>query len=311
MNHRRGSVTSIAPIDRTERGVIEESGLQTIAVRAVAATAVIVTLVYLVWRTTATIGDWWVGIPLLVLETHMAFGLMLFVFSLWDVSPPQQPGVTGSAGHSMIHPRIAVFIPTYDEPEEVLLPTIAGAVALAEAQAVYVLDDGDRDWVRDVADHLGALYLTRDDHDHAKAGNINAALRRLRGQYDMIAVLDADHVPGSRFLTNTIRYFEDPSVALVQMPQEFYNAGSFEHGTNRSLLWPTRRSIAYSEQGLFYRVLQPGEEPLERRFLVRHQRRSPRYRARRRRWCSDRVDNRGHPHDPADASSRLADHLSQ
>lgn len=245
-------VTSTAPIDRSDRVLVEETPAQMLAIRVIAVVALAATVLYLGWRTMATVGDWWVGIPLLILEFHMAIGLALFTFSLWDVRPPARPEIA----HDW---RIAVLIPTYDEPEEVLLPTVAAAVSLAEATAVYVLDDGNRQWVRDLAERLGAHHLTRTEHDNAKAGNLNAALATLRGHYELVAVLDADHVPTAGFLTNTLGYFEDPGVALVQMPQEFYNSGSFEHAPNRSLFWPTRRKVRYSEQGLFYRIIQPGK----------------------------------------------------
>ena len=54
--------------------------------------------------------------------------------------------------------RVAVLIPTYDEAEEVLLPTIAAAVALQPAHETWVLDDGRRPWVAALAHDLGARY---------------------------------------------------------------------------------------------------------------------------------------------------------
>ncbi len=40
---------------------------------------------------------------------------------------------------------------------------------------------------------LGARYLTRERNEHAKAGNINEAMRHTYGK--LILILDADHVP--------------------------------------------------------------------------------------------------------------------
>jgi cellulose synthase (UDP-forming) len=71
--------------------------------------------------------------------------------------------------------------------------------------------------------------------------------------------LAADHVADGGFLTNTLGYFEDPRVAVVQTPQDFYNLDSFEHDKNRSWFWRARRPISFNEQRLFYRAIQPGK----------------------------------------------------
>ena len=43
---------------------------------------------------------------------------------------------------------------------------------------VYILDDGRRAGVPGIRRECGAGYLTRTDNAHAKAGNINAALKK-------------------------------------------------------------------------------------------------------------------------------------
>jgi len=103
--------------------------------------------------------------------------------------------------------------------------------------------------VAELAERLGARYRARTEHDHAKAGNINAVLPELDA--DLVAVFDADHVAHAGFLTRTMPYFADPRVALVQTPQDFYNVSSFEHVQQRG----GRR---FGEQELFYRALAAG-----------------------------------------------------
>ena len=46
--------------------------------------------------------------------------------------------------------RVVVFIPTYNEPVEVIAPTIAAACELQPAHQTWVLDDGDRPWVAEM-----------------------------------------------------------------------------------------------------------------------------------------------------------------
>ncbi|HET8629109.1 MAG TPA: glycosyltransferase [Thermomicrobiales bacterium] len=223
---------------------------RTAYIRVVAVLALVVSTAYLAWRTFATVdlAVWWVSVPLLLFEVHAFVGLCLFTFSLWDVDA-QRPARRVEATDA----RIAVLIPTYNEGEEILLPTVAAAVALRPAHETWVLDDGNRPWVAALAARLGARYVARADRHHAKAGNINHALDRIEA--DFVAVLDADHVATPDLLANTLGYFDDPRVALVQTPQDFYNRDSFEHD---------RRSTAsdravYHEQALFYRVLQAGK----------------------------------------------------
>ena len=145
-----------------------------------------------------------------------------------------------------------MFIPTYNEPVEVIAPTIAAACALEPAHQTWVLDDGDRPWVAELCEELGARYVRRPEHTHAKAGNMNHALELMAREIDegaepidVIAVLDCDHVPLPRFLTATLGWFDDPGVALVQAPQTYYNSGAFDDDGDTG------------EQGMFFHVLLP------------------------------------------------------
>jgi cellulose synthase (UDP-forming) len=233
-----------------------ESRRRTMVTHVVAILALLVTIGYLVWRTFATINPdaWPLAVILLALELHAFIGLVLFTFSLWDVDsvPPAQP-VDLPPG------KVAILIPTYNESMDVLLPTIAAAISVRVPHETWVLDDGRRPEIRQLATSLGASYLARDDNRHAKAGNINNALQHIDADY--IGVLDADHVATPDFLSNTLGYFSDPNIALVQTPQDFYNVSSFEHDKlpqNLDKLSTEHRQM-YHEQTLFYRVIQPAK----------------------------------------------------
>ncbi len=209
--------------------------------------AVLSTAVYLTWRIGWTIPSGralWVGVPFLLLELHGFVALVLFVVTTWDVSPARtRPGRAEDPA-----PTVTVLIATYDAPLVVLLPTVAAVLAMDEPHETWVLDDGDRAEVAEMCLALGARHVTRPVHDHAKAGNLNAALARVTT--DLVAVFDADHVPEPDFLTRTLPYFTDPRLALVQTPQDFYNVDSFEH---------FRGGSALHEESLFYRVVQAGK----------------------------------------------------
>ncbi|MGI8998324.1 MAG: glycosyltransferase [Candidatus Limnocylindria bacterium] len=216
-------------------------------IRTVAVIALFATAAYLVWRAAATlnVGAWYLSIPMLVFEVHAAIGLGLFTFSLWDVDVRPRRRVLTRV------PSVTVLIPTYNEGPEILVPTIAAAVALEPEHETWVLDDGERPEIAELAASLGAHYLARPTHEHAKAGNLNHALTVVDAE--VLAVLDADHVAAPDFLRATLGYFEDPKVALVQTPQDFYNVTSFEHGSGIAYGEP------FHEQTLFYRLLQPGK----------------------------------------------------
>ena len=66
---------------------------------------------------------------------------------------------------------VDVLIPRYDEPTEVVELTLAAAVGLRGHDVrVWLLDDGDDEEMRLLAEEHGSGYLRRPIHDHAKAG---------------------------------------------------------------------------------------------------------------------------------------------
>lgn len=256
-----GEPVPVGPAFRDAARPADESLRRKVVIRGVAIAALTVTVAYLAWRIgagTVNLAVWWIAIPLLLAELHNAFGLILFTVALWDVDGGPRADPLPSAGRRAGSPlRVAVLIPTYNEPVEVLMPTVAASVALAPAHETWVLDDGRREDVRRLAERLGARYLTRPDNAHAKAGNLNHALGRIDA--DIVAVLDADHVPTAAFLTATLPYFDDPAIAFVQTPQDFYNLDSFEHqrrGDGR----------VFNEEAVFYRVIAPAKNRWEAPF---------------------------------------------
>lgn len=210
-------------------------------------------LAYVTWRIVFTLPltGWnlvaaWL---LIAFEAFPVIGLIIRAVTLWNIDTrAPQPETTVRPGR-----RTAVFIPTYNEPVEVIAPTIAAAVALEPAHQTWVLDDGDRPWVAELCQAYGARYVTRLEHTHAKAGNMNHALDLMAReaeegveQIDIVAVLDCDHVPLPEFLSATLGWFEDPKIALVQAPQSYYNSGAFDDDGDTG------------EQGVFFHVLLPG-----------------------------------------------------
>jgi cellulose synthase (UDP-forming) len=99
--------------------------------------------------------------------------------------------------------------------------TLAAACQIRGKHKTWLLDDADNPQLAALAKHLGAGYLTRSDHKHAKAGNLNAALKQTDG--DIIVIFDIDHVPVPEFLERSLGFFSDPKIGFVQVMLTFAN----------------------------------------------------------------------------------------
>ena len=149
-------------------------------------------------------------------------------------------------------PSVDVYIPTFDEPMEVLEKTITGVLCLDYPNfKVWVLDDGRRPWVKAFCEAKGVGYLTRPDNTNAKAGNLNHALTKTSA--DFVAIFDADFIPQRNFLMRTIGFFADPRIGIVQIPHAFYNYD------------PTQASLALQkllpdDQRFFFDAVMPSRD---------------------------------------------------
>lgn len=192
-------------------------------------------------------------------------------------------------------PTVDVFIPTYNEPIDIVKTTVIACKQIRyppDKLQIYILDDGgtvqkrtDPDpekakaaWERyeqlkALAKELGVNYITREKNVHAKAGNINNALRLTsKGYYnrdtkegewycygippkkggEIVVIFDCDHVPTVDFLENTVGFFlQDKKLFLVQTPHFFINPIPPERSLNTFYEAP-------SENEMFYAKIQKG-----------------------------------------------------
>ena len=209
--------------------------------------AVVFTVRYFYWRVGHTMNPAakWFFYLFLVAEALNFLESILFYFVAWRPTVYAAPPPV--AGRS-----VDVFITTYNEPLELLRETLVCAVNIHYPHRTYVLDDGNRPELAELAEELGCEYVNRPDHNDAKAGNLNHALRQTSGEF--ILVLDADHVPAPDVIDQLIGFFQDPKIAIVQTAQDFYNLDSFQHLTN----WNSK--YAWQQQELFFNVIQPGKD---------------------------------------------------
>jgi cellulose synthase (UDP-forming) len=146
---------------------------------------------------------------------------------------------------------VDVFIPRFDEPVEIVELTLIAAAGLRGGDVrVWLLDDGDSDEMRRLAESCGVGYMRRPVHDHAKAGNINHALARTDAPF--VAIVDCDHVVLPEFLDATLGHFEDDErLAFVQTPQ--YYANGYQPGVP---------GAAWHQQTLFFGAIARGKDGL-------------------------------------------------
>jgi len=201
---------------------------------------------YFTWRSTVFNPEAW-GFSIIFFAAEI-FGLIITLFTLfitWRVKERRpikpEPNL-----------KVDVFIPTYNESVDIVRLTALAVKNIRYPHGTWILDDGKRSDIKQLAEELGCKYLTREDNSHAKAGNLNNALKY--SEADFIALFDADHVPEENFLDRLLGYFNDPDVAYVQSPQDFYNINSFQFNNN------IKKKLLWHDQSFFYQIGQSGRD---------------------------------------------------
>jgi len=210
---------------------------------------------YLFWRMTQTLnyGTTLGFIASTLLVSAELYAVAILVLGFFQTAERIERQPEPLPDDPDLWPSVDIYVPTYNEPLEVLIPTLIGCKSIDyPKKRVYLLDDGRREEMRALAERLGVDYLTRADNRHAKAGNINAALTQTDGEF--VAIFDADHVPTRAFLQLTVGFFlKNSRLALVQTPHHFFNADPFERNLRIHGQVP-------GEQDLFYHQIQPSSD---------------------------------------------------
>jgi cellulose synthase (UDP-forming) len=219
--------------------------------------SLLVSLRYIFWRVTDTLDfssflQTFLGVGLLLAEVYAIIALVLAYFqTLWplDRKPAPLPANPDE------WPAVDVFIPSYNEPLDVVRPTVFAALALdwpPDKLNVYLLDDGRREDFRRFAEEVGCHYIIRPDNKGAKAGNINHALAQTSSEY--VVIFDCDHVATRGFLQLSLGWMlRDQGLAMVQTPHYFYSPDPFERNLAAGQRVP-------NEGLLFYGLIQQGND---------------------------------------------------
>lgn len=212
---------------------------------------------YLWWRYTSTL-NWddplslTCGLLLLFAETYSWTVLVLgYIQTIWPLNRKPVPMPVDVS----TWPTVDLMIPTYNEDLSVVKPTLYAALGLdwpRDKLTIYLLDDGNRQEFADFAHEIGIKYIARETHEHAKAGNINHALKQAKGE--LVAIFDCDHVPTRSFLQLTVGwFFKDKKLSMLQTPHHFFSPDPFERNLGRMRRTP-------NEGELFYGLVQDGND---------------------------------------------------
>jgi len=212
---------------------------------------------YIIWRAGSTLEfksapEFILGFGLFLTEAYAWSILILgFVQTAWPMARMPEPILGGEE----TWPTVDILIPTYNEDLEIVRRTVFAAQAMDYPRSrfnVFLLDDGRRPDFRAFAHEAGCVYFTRKDNRHAKAGNLNEALKRTNAE--LVVIFDCDHVPTRAFLQATVGWFQrDKRLALLQTPHHFYSPDPVQRNLRLENQMP-------GESELFYGSVQKGND---------------------------------------------------
>lgn len=133
-------------------------------------------------------------------------------------------------------PRVILQVPCHDEPPDVVIRTLEALRRMEyprERFDVMVIDNNTDDtnlWepLAAACQKLGFQFLHVQKWPGYKSGALNFALALTSPDTEIVGVVDADYLVRPEYLRDLVAYFEDPSVAFVQTPQDYrdYQPGS-------------------------------------------------------------------------------------
>jgi cellulose synthase/poly-beta-1,6-N-acetylglucosamine synthase-like glycosyltransferase len=116
---------------------------------------------------------------------------------------------------------VDVFVTACGEAHRLIERSLAAACKMRGRHHTWLLDDRADPGLAQLAERLGAGYLSRTENSYAKAGNLNHALSKTNS--DIIVVFDVDHAPEPDFLERSLGFFANPKIGFVQVMLTFNN----------------------------------------------------------------------------------------
>lgn len=232
----------------------------------------IAALVYIGWRIFYTLPFKYglvstiAGLALVIAESVGVLEAIEHYLNMSSSVMPKMPEIPNDE-----YPDVDVLIATHNEDEKLLYKTINACTYMDYPDKskvhIFLCDDNDRPEMAALAKKLKVGYFGLSNNKFAKAGNLNNALRKTSSP--LVATFDADMIPTSNFLMETVPYFllplykeedgkwvkrEKPSnekIGFIQTPQSFYNPDMFQYNLYMEKNVP-------NEQDYFFREINIG-----------------------------------------------------
>jgi cellulose synthase (UDP-forming) len=180
---------------------------------------------YLFWRFSSTLGqnldlDFVMGFCLCVAELYLCLLICIgYMQKLWPLK--QASAILPSDPADW--PTVDVFIPGHGRSYSSIESSAMAVLALdwpKKKIKTYILDDGYRDDINNLADSLGVSYKSFPDNLEDIAGSINLALADIKGE--LVAIFDGNELPDKCFLKASAGWFlSDFKLAMIYTPNHF------------------------------------------------------------------------------------------
>jgi exo-beta-1,3-glucanase (GH17 family)/cellulose synthase/poly-beta-1,6-N-acetylglucosamine synthase-like glycosyltransferase len=168
-------------------------------------------------------------IPLLVIALARIDELAAIAFGRKPLRLIEAPSLAPDAAA----PKVSIHIPAHNEPPEMLRQTLDTVARLdySNFECVVVINNTpDPALWRPIEEHCRALgdrfkFVNAENLQGFKAGALRLAMVHTAADAEVLAVIDADYVVESNWLKELVPLFADPTVALVQAPQDHRDGG--------------------------------------------------------------------------------------
>ena len=174
----------------------------------------------------------WLGIYLFALAALLTYGMncwfLMLIYRLNYPKAAQKHQRIKDAFYrnfpSKDWPRVTIQLPIYNERYVVerLIESVCRIDYPKNLLEVQVLDDSTDDTAKIARTMVAKLvttgidiaYIHRTDRRGFKAGALKKGLRTAKGA--LVAVFDADFIPAPDFLKESVPYFQDPQIGMLQ-----------------------------------------------------------------------------------------------
>ena len=174
----------------------------------------------------------WLGIYVFALAALLTYGMncwfLMLVYRLNSPKAARKHQRVKETFYGTIPPKdwphVTIQLPIYNERYVVerLIESVCNIDWPRHLLAVQVLDDSTDDTLkiaramvaRMKAAGVDIVYIHRSDRSGYKAGALREGLKTAKGS--LVAVFDADFIPGPDFLKESVPYFQNPRIGMLQ-----------------------------------------------------------------------------------------------